>query len=97
MSRVQLTLAYLLLASCGLGCQVPSYQLPGGFSSTYYRHLHGEFLPATSVETLEDTETNATPGVFYSQTFQFDPPTRSEFQHAAQVPENRPAGRRGYY
>lgn len=96
MNRVRLNLLFFLLASCGLGCQVPSYQLPGGFSSTYYRQLHGDYLPAPAVEPIEESETNSSQGVFYPQSFQFNPPTRSEFQQTVQLPPNPPINPRRY-
>ncbi len=98
-----------IAAGLGLGCQVPSYQLPGGFSSTYYRFLHGEvsdFPPPVEMPVEAAWPSNAspaagsapsktcppTPGVFYPQTFEYNPPTRSEFQQTVLLPEKQPEG-----
>jgi hypothetical protein len=95
--RLTCTWLGLIVSSLGLGCQAPSYQLPGGFSSTYYRRLHDEIPPnPVPVELpLSETIPNS-PGVFYPQTFQYNPPTKSEFQQAVLLPENRPQGPRRY-
>ncbi len=106
--KIQKTLVFIggmvfLLYS---GCQVPPYQLPGGYSSTYHRQLQAVeiLLPmvpvpispdVTSEETEQAKETAPEVGVFYPPTFQYDPPTKSEFQQAVILPEDRPANADG--
>ena len=43
----------LLLAVVAPGCALPNYHLPRGFSSTYYRHMQGQFLPVESVPPMD--------------------------------------------
>jgi hypothetical protein len=89
----------VMISGLGMGCQVPAYQLPGGFSSTYYRYLHAqEFSPIVIEPSAVGDQPSAlaSPGVFYPQTFNYDPPTKSEFQQTVLLPENRPAGPRRY-
>lgn len=96
--RLAVCWAGLLVFALGSGCQVPRYQFPAGYSSTYSRHLQREIwdtpLPPDTppVDRLSDA-----PGVFYPQTFDYQPPTRSEIPRTAVVlPEDRPVGRRRY-
>jgi hypothetical protein len=87
----------LILVSVGLvvlsGCQIPAHQLPAGYSSSDSRFLHAEEQGAPlPVPAWPDEPVPHPPGVFYPQTFQYDPPTKSEFQQAVRVPENPNAG-----
>lgn len=98
--RGRLTWAFLCLFVSGMvsGCQVPRYQFPGGYSSTYARHLHAEALVVPLPEVPPPVEGDSEPpGVFYPQAFKYQPPTRSEFQRTVVVlPEDRPAIRQRY-
>jgi len=86
------------------GCQVPAYKLPGGFSSTYHRQVHGEteFLektpgfPAPAVDAPAIKAPPEPSGTFYKPDFQYAPPTKSEFQQAVAVPVNPPVRQRRY-
>ena len=83
------------------GCQVPPYQLPGGYSSTYRRRLQAVEVPllipapilpeAAGPEMQPPKEAAPEVGVFYPPTFQYNPPTKSEFQQAVILPDDRPA------
>lgn len=100
--RIHRWLASCLLGACvtvtGAGCQVPRYQFPGGYSSTYARHLHADDWTVPLPEAPPPVESDSQPpGVFYPQAFKYQPPTRSEFQRTVIVlPEDRPATRRRY-
>ena len=61
--------AGLLAAALFLpGCMIPSYHLPGGFSSSYQRQLYGmePVPPDPSTQGLASIETHA--GIFYPTT-----------------------------
>lgn len=92
------TVLCLFLSVMGLGCQFPRYQFPKGYSSTYSRILHAkEFAAPPSAETPPVDSLSQSPGVFYPQTFKYQPPTRSEFQRTVTVlPEDRPTDLRRY-
>lgn len=46
--------AALLLTAAVSGCALPNYQLPRGFSSTYYRHMQQQFLPFESAPPMNE-------------------------------------------
>ncbi len=74
-----------------LGCQVPAYQLPGGFSSSYHRQLFGE--PFTGSDSITEPPRDSS-GVFYPQTFRYQPPSNSEIPRVATLPDEELPNRR---
>jgi hypothetical protein len=88
----------MAMLGLGAGCQVPRYQFPAGYSSTYARHLHADIWAIPTPESLPPVESvSQAPGVFYPQSFKYNPPTKSEFQRMVTVlPEDRPIGRGRY-
>jgi len=53
------------VAACFSGCMIPSYHLPGGFSSTYQRQIYGIEPVANDAPYLGLAAVESRRGIFY--------------------------------
>jgi hypothetical protein len=71
----RLALMALAAGCASVGCTVPSYHLPAGFSSSYQRQLYG-MDPGPPPQDVASIDTR--PGIFYPETVFRDPPRTCE-------------------
>jgi hypothetical protein len=74
-------------ALASAGCMIPSYQLPGGYSSSYQRQIYGMDPVPIDSRTLGLAAVETKPGIFYpTPSFgESSPPTQLARSNAKEV------------
>jgi hypothetical protein len=67
----------LPLAALSVGCQVPTYHLPAGFSSTYQRQLYGMEPANVAVPEQGLAAIETRPGIFYPRSVYRESPAET--------------------